>query len=232
MDAMPMPDGGMMSMAWMPMCGQSWLGAAASFLGMWTMMMAAMMLPSLVPMLWRYRQTVASAGPLSSGLLTVLVAGGYFLVWIVLGAAIYPMGAAAMAVIMRRPVPAPAVPTAIAVAVVAAGVLQLTRWKTRHLACCRASCCSEPIGRGDLAARAFKACTDGLRLGLHCAQCCAGLTVVLLVTEIMNVPAMVAVTGAVTLERLAPAGERIARVTGVIMIGAGFFLVLRARGLS
>ena len=33
--------------------GQTWLGAAASFLGMWIVMMAAMMLPSLVPMLWR-----------------------------------------------------------------------------------------------------------------------------------------------------------------------------------
>jgi hypothetical protein len=30
-----------------------WLGAAASFLGMRIVMMAAMMLPSLVPMLWR-----------------------------------------------------------------------------------------------------------------------------------------------------------------------------------
>lgn len=232
MNTTPMPDGGIMSMAWMPMCGQSWLDAAASFLGMWTMMMAAMMLPSLIPMLWRYRQTIASAGPLSSGLLTVLVAGGYLLVWIVLGAAIYPMGAAAMAITMHSAVPARAVPTAIAVAVLAAGVLQLTRWKTRHLACCRESCCSEPIGRGGLTARAFKACTDGLRLGLHCAQCCAGLTAVLLVTGIMNVPAMVAVTGAVTLERLAPAGERIARITGVIVIGAGFFLILRAGGLS
>ena len=33
--------------------------AAASFLGMWLLMMVAMMLPSLVPMLWRYRPAVA-----------------------------------------------------------------------------------------------------------------------------------------------------------------------------
>jgi predicted metal-binding membrane protein len=36
--------------------------AAASFLGMWVVMMVAMMLPSLVPMLWRYRQAVGRAG--------------------------------------------------------------------------------------------------------------------------------------------------------------------------
>jgi predicted metal-binding membrane protein len=34
-------------MAWMRMPGQTWPGAAASFLGMWVVMMVAMMLPSL-----------------------------------------------------------------------------------------------------------------------------------------------------------------------------------------
>ena len=58
MGEMPMPGGWTMSMAWMRMPGQTWPGAAASFLGMWVVMMVAMMLPSLVPMLWRYRQAV------------------------------------------------------------------------------------------------------------------------------------------------------------------------------
>jgi hypothetical protein len=51
MGEMPMPGGWTMAMAWMRMPGQTWAGAAASFLGMWVVMM----LPSLVPMLWRYR---------------------------------------------------------------------------------------------------------------------------------------------------------------------------------
>ena len=58
MGGMPMPGGWTMSMAWMRMPGQTWPGAAASFLGMWVVMMVAMMLSSLVPMLWRYRQAV------------------------------------------------------------------------------------------------------------------------------------------------------------------------------
>ena len=37
----PMPGGWTMSMAWMRMPGQTWPGAAASFLGMWVVMMAA-----------------------------------------------------------------------------------------------------------------------------------------------------------------------------------------------
>jgi len=36
---MPMPGGWTMSMAWMRMPGQTWPGAAASFLGRWVVMM-------------------------------------------------------------------------------------------------------------------------------------------------------------------------------------------------
>src|SRR5512135_598940 len=61
MGEMPMPGGWAMSMAWMRMPGQTWPGAAASFLGMWIVMMAAMMLPSLLPVLWRYRRAVGRA---------------------------------------------------------------------------------------------------------------------------------------------------------------------------
>ena len=55
-----MPGGWTMSMAWMRMPGQTWPAAAAAFLGMWVVMMVAMMLPSLVLMLRRYRQAVGS----------------------------------------------------------------------------------------------------------------------------------------------------------------------------
>src|SRR5205807_6760265 len=82
---MPMPGGWTMSMAWMRMPGQSWPAAAASFLGMWVVMMVAMMLPSLMPMLWRYREAVGSTrdGNMGLGWLTALVGAGYFFVWTV-----------------------------------------------------------------------------------------------------------------------------------------------------
>src|SRR5579864_8532493 len=73
MGGMPMPGGWTMSMAWMRMPGQTWPGAAASFLGMWVVMMVAMMLPSLVPMLWRYRLAVGRAGETRLGRLTAVV---------------------------------------------------------------------------------------------------------------------------------------------------------------
>ncbi len=81
MAGVPMPGGWTMSMVWTPMCGQTWLGAAASFLGMWVVMMVAMMLPSLVPMLWRYRQAVGGTSGTRLDLLTALVGVVYFLVW-------------------------------------------------------------------------------------------------------------------------------------------------------
>src|SRR5215510_11936036 len=73
MGGMPMPGDWTMSMVWMRMPGQTWAGAAASFLAMWVVMMVAMMLPSLVPMLLRYRQAVGRTGETRLGRLTALV---------------------------------------------------------------------------------------------------------------------------------------------------------------
>jgi predicted metal-binding membrane protein len=79
-----------------------------------------------------------------------------------------------------------------------------------------------------LPADAGTAWRHGLRLGLHCSQCCAGLVVVLLVIGVMDLRAMALVTGAITVERLAPAGQRVARATGAVIVGAGLFLISRA----
>ena len=228
MGEMPMPGGWTMSHAWMPMCGQTWPGAAASFLGMWIVMMAAMMLPSLVPMLWRYRQAVGGTGETHLDRLTVLVGAGYFLVWTLLGMAVFLLGALLAALEMQRPALAHAVPVAAGVAVLIAGTLQFTAWKARHLACCR----EVPGGGRMLPACAGTAWLHGLRLGLHCTCSCAGLMAILLVTGIMDLRAMAVVTAAMTAERLAPAGERVARAIGAVAVAAGLLLIVRAAGLG
>src|SRR6266705_2484781 len=137
MGEMPMPGGWTMSMAWMRTPGQTWPGAAASFLGMWVVMMVAMMLPSLVPMLRRYRQAVGGTGETRLGRLSALVGVGYFFVWTVFGMAAFPLGVALAAVEMQQPALARAVPIAVGAVVLIAGFLQLTAWKARHLAWCR-----------------------------------------------------------------------------------------------
>src|SRR5438034_1079968 len=187
-------------MSTMPMSAQTWLGAAASFLGIWVVMMAVMMLPSLVPALWRYRQA-------GLGRLTALVGVGYFAVWTLVGIAAFPLSAAL----------ARAVPIAVGAIVLMAGFFQLTAWKARHLARCRAA----PV-------RGRTAWQHGLSLGVHCTKSSAGLMAILLVIGVMDLRAMAVVAAAITVERLAPAGECVARATGAVVVGAGSFLIALA----
>jgi len=230
MGGMPMPGGWTMSMsmAWMRMPGQTWPGAAASFLGMWVVMMVTMMLPSLVPMLWRYRQAVGRTGEMRLGRLTALVGMGYFFVWTLFGMAAFPLGVALAAIAMQLPAVVRAVPIVVGVVVLIAGALQFTPWKAHHLACCREA----PGHSRTLAADAGTAWRHGLRLGLHCSRCCVGLIAILLVIGVMDLRAMAVVAAAITVERLAPGGKRVARAIGAVVVGAGLFLIARAAGLA
>lgn len=226
MGGMPMPGDWTMSMAWMRMGGQTWLELAATFLGMWVVMMVAMMLPSLVPMLRRYRRAVGvAAGPRLAGL-TAVAAAGYFSVWAALGVAVFPFGVALAELAMRSPPLARGVPLAAAAVVLLAGALQFTRWKAEQLDCCRRGAARHR----HLPADAGTAWRHGLRLGLDCTRCCAGLTAVLLVTGVMDLAVMGVVAAAITAERLLPSGERVARAVGAAMAVSGLALVAQAAG--
>jgi predicted metal-binding membrane protein len=221
---MTMPGGWTMSMTWMRMPGQTWLSTAASFVGMWAVMMVAMMLPSLVPALWRYRQTIGSTAATRTNWLTAAAALGYFFVWTICGAAVFPIGAALARVGMQLPELSRLVPIAVGAVVVIAGSLQFTTWKSRQLRCFR-----EPTESNHLLpTEAVTALRHGLRLGLHCVNGCAGLTVILLVIGVMDLRVMVLVTAAITAERLAPNGARVARAVGIATVGVGLLLIVKA----
>jgi len=226
MDGMPMPGGWTMSMTWMT--GPGWLGAMLSFLGMWFVMMVAMMMPSLVPTLWRYRQAIGGANQTHSGWMITLAGLGYFAVWTVFGIVAYPLGIALAVLEMQTPALSRAVPIAIGFIILIAGALQFTQWKAHHLVCCRET----PTHSCTLPAPASSAWRHGLQLGWHCSRCCFGLMVILLVVGVMDLRAMFVVAIAITLERLLPAGERVARFTGGVAIAAGIFLIARAAGLG
>jgi len=55
---------------------------------------------------------------------------------------------------------------------------------------------------------------------------------ILLVIGVMDLRAMAVVAAANTVERLAPAGARIARAIGAVAVGAGLVLIARAAGLA
>jgi len=161
------------------------------------------------------------------GRLTTLVGLGYFFVWTLFGAAIFPLGVVLAEIEMQQASLARAVPMAAAVIVMLAGAIQFTAWKAHHLSSCR-----EAPGQ-DLTFRADggNAWRQGARFGLHCANSCANLTLLLLVAGVMDLRAMVGVTAAITLERLAPNGRQAARGIGGVIVGAGLIQLWRAIGL-
>jgi predicted metal-binding membrane protein len=225
MDGMPMPGGWTMSMTWMRMPGQTWSAAAASFLGMWIVMMVAMMLPTVMPGLWRYRQSMGRTDPAHAGRLTSLVGVGYFCVWAGLGIVTYPLGVLMAAVEMQQPLFARAVPWVTGIVILIIGAIQMTGWKVRRLACCRHSyaakvCAEVPDG--------VAAWRYGVRLGFQCSGCCANLMGIALLVGIMDLCAMAAVGVAIVVERLAPPDRGIARTIGGIVIVAGLGLLIRA----
>ncbi len=228
MRGMPMPGGWTMSMMWMRMPGQTWIEATASFLAMWVVMMAAMMLPSLMPMLWRYRQGIGWRGGCRLGRLTLLASLGYFFVWTLFGLAVFPLGVVLAAVEMEQPALARAAPVAVGLFILIAGAVQLTSWKAHHLARCRAT----PARGCRLDADASTAWLQGLRFGLHCGLSCANLMAILLLIGNTDLRAMAVVTAAITAERLAPAGERVAQAIGAVVIMTGLLLITRATGLG
>jgi predicted metal-binding membrane protein len=224
MGQMAMPGGWTMTMAFTRMPGQTWMATAASFIGMWVVMMVAMMLPSLVPMLARYRSGVAATGETRVGCadrtrrrrillrLDHVRRGGVSSGRRSRGARNAAAGAGAR------------VPIAIGAVVLIAGGLQFTAWKTRQLACCRDGRTRDGVLRCD-AATAWR---HGVRLGLDCGPCCANLMILLLVIGVMDLRAMAAVTAAITLERLAPAGARAAHAIGAVVVACGLVLLARA----
>ena len=198
-----------MSMAWLRMPGQSWAEAAASFVGMWTLMMAAMMLPSLAPVLRRHRLRVGNAW------LTLPVAAGYLFVWASAGLAIYPVGACIAELVLENRAIAGWVPLATGASVLLAGLAQFTRWKAKRLACCRSEC----------AHAGMSGWRHGVRHGLRCVSCCGNLMAAGLVVGVINLPAMAAVTGAILLERLC--GNRAAHAVGLLASAYGALLIVR-----
>ena len=228
MGAMPMHGGAAMSMGWTGMSGLPWPGAVASFVAMWTVMMMAMMLPSLAPTLWHQHRTLERMGVSRPGWQTVLVGVGYFVVWAAIGIAVFSLGTALAAVGMPLPAFARRVPFTVGVVVLVAGAIQLTAWKAHHL-----TRCGEALAPGSFTSSgAAAAWGHGLGLGVHCSLSCAGLMAIAFAAGVMDLRVMALVTAAITAERLTPAGARVARGIGAVAIGLGLLLIARAAGVA
>ncbi|MET8586153.1 DUF2182 domain-containing protein [Streptomyces collinus] len=207
------------------MPGTMGLGLAA-FLGVWTLMMTAMMLPATTPVAALYARTITVHRASRMVVFTV----AYLLVWAAAGLPAY-----ALAVGLGRAAGLPpAAGTAVAAAVFAvSGVYQLTPLKDRCLARCRS-----PIGLM-LRYASYPRTSRDLRAGAHhgafCLGCCWSLMVLLAAFGVMNLWAMVALAAVITAEKLAPAGRLVARAVGITSIAlavAVFWVPALAPGLT
>ncbi len=168
---------------------------------------------------------LAYRGETRLGRQTTAAAAGYFLVWLGFGAIAFAAGAALAEAAMRWERVSRAVPPATGVALIAAGVYQLTPWKLACLRHCRSpvSFLSYHAGGGLRAAAGL-----GLHHGTFCAGCCWGLMLIQLVLGSMNVALMVAVAVIIALEKLLPRGELVAKAAGVVAVAGGLVLASRA----
>jgi predicted metal-binding membrane protein len=192
---------------WLPMPGQTRLSAATGFEVMWVAMMAMMMLPSLVPTLARTRVDVRTSA-------------GYLAVWAAIGAGVYVAGVALSGAELRWPTVSPVIPIARGVVLVAAGWVQLTLWKARHLECYREGC----LG----VAHPGASWRRGIALGGHCALCCLPFMAVLMVVGMMNLAVIALLALAITIERVVRAPALPVRFAGLIMLSAGVLQLARA----
>lgn len=184
-------------------------------------MMVAMMLPSIAPTLWRHHRQLRAMRIRRAALRTVLFAAGYGSVWAIVGVAMVAMSGG-FPLTLRLPIDPRFARQAGAAVVLCAGTLQCSRWKAKQLVRCRQAC----VTQHSASVRALAAWRDGFRLGGHCSLNCAAPMAILLVAGLMDVRAMLLITVAITAERIAPAGARIARLTGVLALVAGFAMLV------
>ena len=65
----------------------------------------------------------------------------------------------------------------------------------------------------------------GLEHGFYCLGCCWVLMALLFAVGVMNLRWMAVLTAFVLIEKLVPAGQWIARVSGLLLLGFGVFLL-------
>lgn len=205
-----------MSMMWMKMSGQSWAASGGSFLLMWLAMMLAMMLPSALPKFLHTRQPLARTENAEAAASPWLMAAGYFAIWLAVGAGIYLLGIGFAATAMRWESVSRMVPALAGGSLLAAGVIQFTRWKMASLHRCRS-----PLGCTALCREREKSFRLGCKQGAACCVCCAAPMLIQLSLGVMNPLLMVAITLVIAAEKLLPRPDITVRIVGVAALAAG-----------
>ncbi|ANY80937.1 metal-binding protein [Microvirga ossetica] len=218
MDGMSMDSMSGMAMTGMPVVGWS-LQEAVAFVAMWTVMMAAMMLPAMTPMVLTFaaaqaRRTRTMAIP------TWIFVAGYLLVWLAAGLLVYILVQAGslVAAHLTSAERERWAPVALGAVLVGAGLYQFTSLKRTCLAHCRSPLAFVALHWRDGRTGALRM---GLRHGVYCLGCCWALFAVLVAAGVMSVAWMLLLTLVIAIEKLLPLGQRASAGIGVGLIVLG-----------
>ena len=187
---------------------------------MWVVMMAAMMLPSASPSILLYGTLVRRHGARGSVLPGVWIfAAGYLLVWIAFSAAATLLQAGLEHMAMLTPQMTSASTMLSALALIAAGVYQLTPLKDACL-----GKCTNPLQffltrwRGG----AGGAMRMGIAHGAYCVGCCWALMLLLFVAGVMNLLWVAAISVFGLAEKVRPS-RWLSGVSAAGLIAAGVY---------
>lgn len=206
-------------MAGMEMVMEPTLSAAVGYVVAWAIMMAAMMLPSALPMIGLYAATQRNATRAAAKVAAVtLFSSTYLGVWALTGVPAYFASLVLMAVTAQT------LAYLVAGVLVVAGIFQLTPLKRQCLRHCRS-----PLGflLGHWRAGWRGALVMGSAHAVYCLGCCWALMVTLVVAGAMGVPWVLLIACVVAAEKLLPRGEWIARLAGVALVLMGVAVAIR-----
>ena len=191
----------------------------------WGVMMTAMMLPSAAPMILLYGNASRRQDKSSERVIPAeIFAMTYVVLWLLTSVPVYLAWVGIGEIAARSTTFAAAMPYAVAGTLLAAGVYQLS--PAKH-ACLRQ--CESPV---DFLMRRWRpGYAASLRLAAahaaYCIGCCWALMVLLVVAGAMSLPWVLAIAVLVFAEKVLPAGERTARISGVMLIVAALAVVVR-----
>jgi predicted metal-binding membrane protein len=187
---------------------------------MWVTMMAAMMLPTVAPMVLAH---LAIARRRGDGVVPTLVfIGGYLLVWSAIG--VVPLaGFMAFAQLDADAAQSRWLPALAGTILVVAGAYQFTSWKRVCFDHCQSPFAF--IAAHDFGGGARSALRAGITHGAYCLGCCWALTAVLLVVGLMNLAWMAALIVVFFIEKTWRHGLVLSKVVGIVLIALGIAVV-------
>ena len=169
------------------------LGAFGPFVASWAVMMAAMMLPSSIPLVFEFAQNVERRRGWRAA--TAVLGVTYLGVWLAFGVVCYALYTAVG-------MPWPNQELIGGAALVIAGLYALTPVKRASEASCRERCALHGPLPFNLKRSAVVA---GARYGLSCLGCSAGVMVAMVLIGMSNLALMIVLAAVVLVYKLAPA---------------------------